>query len=161
MFRRLPKHFSKLDRRLAVGSLPADDHLAGIVRAGFNGLLCLQQEAELQALGVDWAERTRRLEALGVRALRVEIEDFVPDALLLRLDDALRALVELHREGRSVYVHCHAGLNRSPSVCIASLMQAKHWSVREAWRYVEKRHRCMPYEEVLVAWATRHRYALE
>jgi protein-tyrosine phosphatase len=152
--------FGRIDDHLAVGSAPTDADLAWLAAQGLDGLLCLQSDADLEAHDTTWAARLAACAAVGIEAARVPIVDFEPDDLLRNLDEAVRALRRLHHAGRSVYVHCNAGLNRSPSVVIAGLMDQRDWPLKKAWTFVSKRHTCAPYESVMVAWATRHRLAL-
>ena len=152
--------FAHIDDSLAVGSAPADADLPWLAAAGLNAIVCLQSDADLAAQGVVWAEREAAAAAAGLKLARVPIIDFEPDDLLRNLDDAVRAVRRCHHAGLRVYVHCNAGLNRSPSVVIAALMDREDWPLKQAWKFVLRRHRCLPYEAVMVAWATRHRHRL-
>lgn len=152
--------FGRIDDHLAVGSAPETADLAWLVAQGLDGLLCLQSDADLAERGWDWPARVAACASLGIEAERVPIVDFEPDDLLRNLDEAVRVLRRLNNAGRSVYVHCNAGLNRSPSVVIAGLMDQRDWSLKKAWTFVSKRHKSAPYESVMVAWATRHRLPL-
>lgn len=152
--------FAHIDDSLAVGSAPTDADLPWLAGAGLDAVVCLQSDADLAAHGVVWTEREAAATAAGLALARVPIIDFEPDDLLRHLDDAVRAVRRFHHAGRRVYVHCNAGLNRSPSVVIAALMDREDWSLKQAWKHVLRRHRCLPYESVMVAWATRHRHRL-
>lgn len=152
--------FTRIDDQVAVGSAPTDADLTWLRAQGLDGLLCLQSDADLAERGYTWAHREAACAALGIEAVRVPIIDFEPDDLLRNLDAAVRALRRLHHADRAVYVHCNAGLNRSPSVVIAGLMDRHDWSLKKAWRFVMKRHKAAPYESVMVAWTTKHRLPL-
>ena len=38
-----------------------------------------------------------------------------------------------------MFLHCYAGVSRSPTVCIAYLMRAHQWSLSQAYDYVKSR----------------------
>ena len=42
-------------------------------------------------------------------------------------------------KGGKVFVHCHAGISRSPTVCIAYLMKLHQWNLSQAYDYVKSR----------------------
>lgn len=46
---------------------------------------------------------------------------------------------EIKSKGGSVFVHCHAGISRSATVCIAYLMQKKHMSLSDAYKFVQSK----------------------
>lgn len=46
---------------------------------------------------------------------------------------------EIKTKGGRVFVHCHAGISRSATVCIAYLMQHKKVSMTDAYKYVQSR----------------------
>ena len=55
--------------------------------------------------------------------------------------------------GRTVYVHCSIGINRSPTVVIAWLVRHGGLSLDEAWQLVrERRPQVMPNHLALTAW---------
>ena len=56
------------------------------------------------------------------------------------LQDALALLAELHQSHRSVFVHCVAGMERSPLVCLAWLVQRKRLSPEAALDYLMQVH---------------------
>ncbi len=58
-------------------------------------------------------------------------------------------------------MHCSAGLNRSPSAVIAYLVSYRDLSVKKATKWVRKRHKCVPYGDVMCAWAVRNHYPLK
>src|SRR5437762_2105326 len=62
------------------------------------------------------------------------------------LFDDLHALID---EGRRVYLHCNAGLNRAPTIAIAHMRAHRNMSLDEAVAYVKARRACGPFMTVL------------
>ena len=83
------------------------------------------------------------------------ITDFDKADLLNNLDTAVGALSESVAEGGKVYVHCSAGLNRSPTVIIGYLIRHREMTLEDALQWVTSRHNCVPYPDVLESWVQR------
>lgn len=107
---------------------PAD--LPRLRRAGVTAILSLQEpERDLPKVVI---ERMRSACEPGVAFRNVGIPDYDPEALTRMLLPALKALRELHADGRIVYVHCTEGINRAPSVALAYLVAAEALDVESA-----------------------------
>jgi protein-tyrosine phosphatase len=52
--------------------------------------------------------------------------------------EAAKAVLKAVRDGEDVLVHCHAGMNRSASVCIAVLGVTEDLPYREAYKLVSR-----------------------
>ena len=94
----------------------------------------------------------------GVVVIGVAMVDHAaprPEALEAAALEACRAM----RAGETVYIHCHAGIERGPTVAIAALV-ASGWPLADAYRLVrEKRPRVAPTAKqmaVLTEFAKRH-----
>ena len=135
---------------LFVGSYPATGNdIHRLKDAGVAHVLNLQSDDDFDYLGVDWAALRAHYFAAGLKVQRVPIQDFDDDDLLDKLPAAVDTLTELVQPGRPVYVHCTAGVNRSPSVVIAYLHWVEGWSLEQAARHVRQEHPCSPVIEVL------------
>lgn len=154
-------HFTDLDDELAVGSHPhAPEHVVALATHGVKAVVCLQSDDDLRSRGVQWTYMWQFYLRSGIAVTRVPVIDFDRADLARHLDAAVEAVVTHHREGRKVFVHCNAGVNRSPSVVIGFLMRSRGYSLETATAWVADRHMCMPYGDVMTAWAERHGYAL-
>ena len=151
------KRFTSLDGQLAVGSHPhAPEHMMGLSRDhGVTHVLCLQTDEDLSSRGLQWGVLWQLYLRLGVDVTRVPIVDFDKKDLLAHLDQAVGALHAALEGGGKVYVHCSAGLNRSPTVIIAYLIQHRGMSLDEAMAWVTSRHDCVPYPDVVADWLQR------
>jgi protein-tyrosine phosphatase len=111
---------------------------------GVTGVLNLQTDDDYENLGCDWGALASHYAGKGIEVRRVPIGDFDSQDLCLQLPLAVRALDDLLRDGRFVYVHCTQGVGRAPSVVVAYL----HWIVQldlnEAAEHLLHCRRCVP-----------------
>jgi hypothetical protein len=137
--------------KLLVGSCPRDG--ADIERLktdfGATAVLSLQTDDDFAAWGIPWPEIEAACRAAAIALGRAAVPDFDPEALRRKLPECVAALDELLRAGHAVYVHCSAGMNRSPSVVIAYLHWVRGMGLEEAVDYVLSRHPCDPYIEAI------------
>jgi len=86
----------------------------------------------------------------GVEVVRVGLQDH-GSPTVDELRAAAQAVSGLMRHGHEVFLHCHAGLERSPTVACATLL-LQGWPLKEAFRRVtESRPRALPTEGQLAA----------
>lgn len=143
---------------LWVGRCPSPSgFLETLAGRGITALLTLQTDEDLEGLGLSWPELVARAESTGLVAHRVSIEDFNKTALVESLPAAVDALQNLCRDGHVVYVHCSAGLNRSPTVVIGYLVAFGGLDLSQAWHAVTSRHRSIPYRDALERWMETRR----
>jgi hypothetical protein len=116
---------------------------------GVTAVLSLQDDDDLEGLGVRWDLFARAYQASGIVAVREPVKDFAPKALMVRLAACVAALDRLVTAGHRVYVHCTAGINRSPTVVIAWLHAHRGLPVAAATAQVTGRRQCWPFPEVL------------
>ena len=90
-----------------------------------------------------------RYSSLGITVRRVPIIDFDDDSLRDQLPEAARVLTELLKQEHTVFVHCNAGVNSSPSVIICYLHWLEGWSLDEAVQHVRCCHPCSPVTEAI------------
>jgi len=117
-----------LDRILPnvyVGSCPldADDVDRLKWQLGVTAVLNVQTDEDMAYWNIDWSFMEELYRQQEIRCRRVPVQDFSPENLRALLPDCVEALRTLLDEGHTVYVHCSAGMNRSPSTVIAYL----HW----------------------------------
>ncbi len=123
-------------------------------KLGVTAVLCLQDDGDFHALGIRWDLVERAYKEHGIKAVREPVEDFSRRKLLKRLPAIVATLRDLIVEGHVVYLHCTAGLNRSPTVAIAYLHNHTGKSVVEATEQVTAARQCFPYEDVLARLAS-------
>ncbi len=73
---------------------------------------------------------------------RVAIPDGFKGGIPTRqqFDEALTILARWRNKGHVIYVHCLAGVGRSPAVCAAHIVQIQGISLEEAISFVKKKH---------------------
>ncbi len=151
-------HFTALDATLCVGSHPhAPEHFTQLASEhGVRAVVSLQSDADLASRGLSWDMVWQLWTRLGVQATRVPITDFDQADLGRRIDTAVAAVAGYVAADRLTFVHCNAGLNRSPSTIIAYLALHRQMPLDAATAWVLERHRAMPYQDVLTRWARGH-----
>lgn len=142
---------------LILGACPSSlDDIGLLTQQAVTAVLNLQTDDDFRYLGIDWPRLHAQYFAQGIEVRRVPVQDFDDDELREKLPDCVRVLGELLDGGRTVYVHCSAGVNRSPSVVICYLHWTLGWDLDKAERHVRSCRRCSPVMEV-VQLATRDR----
>ena len=112
-----------VSERLVVGACPVGPGDLERLRRErrVDGLLSVQHDECLAALGLEWRELAEAAWQLGIRPARVPIRDFDLEDMRRQLPAAVRALHSLLAAGCTVYVHCTQGVGRSPLVAAAYL----------------------------------------
>lgn len=108
---------------LVVGSGPRAPSDLDVLRAEtqISAILSVQHDECLAKQGINYPAHVRHGQSLGLALTRVPLRDFDSEDQRRGLPTAVRALHGLLRQGHRVYVHCTAGLNRSPLVVLAYL----------------------------------------
>ena len=142
--------FGSITPTLFVGSYPRSQiDVSRLRAAGITAVLNLQTDADVDALSVDGAALSSHYGEHDIVIARYPIRDFDPEDVEQRLGNAVIVLDRLLDSGHRVYVHCTAGINRSPTVVIAYLTWYCGWSLDQAVAHVRQRHRCQPYVQVI------------
>lgn len=143
--------FDRVAPQVLVGSYPED--LADIQSLGkeqrVSAVLNLQTDEDYGRLECDWPRLAAAYQRLNIEVRRVPIRDFDSEDLTRGLSAAVAALAELIDAGHTVYVHCSAGLGRSPSVVIAYLHWIQGLDLDAASEQVNKCHACVPNLEAI------------
>jgi protein-tyrosine phosphatase len=128
---------------LAVGSDPrAEEEFQELKTQKITAILSLQTDEDRAEGGID-GERTAAVQA-GLVFCSVPIEDFNRDQLQTCLPDSVIALERMLKQGHSVYVHCSAGVNRSPTVVAAYLHWCLGYELLQALIHLHACRRCLP-----------------
>jgi len=109
---------------LWVGSAPSRSQVRRLIAGGITTVVDLRGDDE--GGGSLWPET--------IVYACVPLRDHAAPSLE-ELEQAGELVADLMRQGDTVLVHCHAGLERSPTVACAALMLLG-WSLRDAYRRV-------------------------
>jgi len=155
----MPLEIHAVEPGLWVGPCPIDpDDSRALVAQGVGAILSLQTDEDLRRLGLRWEVVWGGHVAAGLAVSRVPIRDLDRKDLTAHVEAALEALDELAQGGRGVYVHCTAGLNRSPTICIAALARRHGLSLDDAQARLLAAHpNAVPYIDTLTRWHKRLR----
>lgn len=72
--------------------------------------------------------------------LRLELDDHPSQDLSHVLDPAALKIINYLRNGKGVYVHCAAGISRSTSIIIYTLMKMHNWNYDRAFKFLKIVH---------------------
>ena len=139
--------------RLWVGPCPnSPEKVLALTQLGITGLVSVQTDGDLRELGMSWSLMWKFLMASGISCQRVPIRDFDDDALAAGLPLAVQAVQGLHATGRATYLHCTAGINRSPTVAIGFVHRHHGLDLDAAWQQVTDRRPSVPNRRALDQW---------
>ena len=141
---------SQILPNLFVGTFPKGPvDIDRLRREGVTAVLNAQTDDDMAYTGVNWNRMESYYGEAGVEARRVPLQDFSKDDLRRQLPKCVDVLDELLREGRTVYVHCNMGVNRSPSIAIAYLHWVQGWSLEKATDHVMECRSCDFYVDAI------------
>lgn len=145
-------NFDQILPELYVGSFPetSADIETLKMRCSITAVLNLQTDEDLRERGLAWPTLAGYYQARGIEVRRLAMRDMDPEDQKSRLPDAVQTLVTLLSSGHTVYLHCNAGLGRSPLVAMAYLHWHRGRPLAEAVEHVRgRRPGCVPYVHLL------------
>lgn len=143
-------YYHYISEDIIVGSQPrtSDDIDKIVVNEGISTILNLQEDRDLANWGVNFHTLKSRAEQHGGRIFRVPATDFDEHSLRAKLPEAVAALQKGRQYGK-VYVHCTAGLGRSPAVAIAALYWFSNMQLDQAYSYLTSIRPCGPKRDAI------------
>jgi protein-tyrosine phosphatase len=134
---------------LFVGPDPCiDEDFERLKTFNITAILSLQTDEDRGDKGL--ADESAGARRAGLAFASVPIEDFSHSDLALRLRDCVASLERLLAEGNTVYVHCTAGVSRSPTVVAAYLHWGLGWELQRAVNHLKACRRCVPDEKAIL-----------
>jgi protein-tyrosine phosphatase len=130
---------------LWLGSAPTKKHVRTLTKAGIDAVVDLRAEVESEtsAWPSEISVHFARLQDHGTPSLR-------------ELQEAASIVRNLMADGQTVLVHCHAGLERAPTVACAALV-LQGWSLEDAYhRIIERRPSALPTDGQLATLRALH-----
>ena len=109
-----------------------------IAKENITAILNLQTDKDLKSRQIDNPAQVKECKSLGIDLVRFPIEDFDQVDLEKKLKGAGDKLKELLDSGKSVYVHCTAGMSRAAATVIIYLVLYDDFTVDSATEFVKK-----------------------
>jgi protein-tyrosine phosphatase len=133
---------------LLIGSYPLDSKEIEELRSvGITAILCLQTDEDLGERGIEW-ERNATVTA-NLTFQSVPVRDFDAADLQQKLPNCVVLLDRMLKAGHTVYLHCTAGVNRSPTVAAAYLHSCLAWPLERALAHLREVRDCCPNAEAI------------
>jgi protein-tyrosine phosphatase len=133
---------------LFVGPSPWDQEDFEHLRSeGITAILSLQTVEDVGERGIESEETAAK--SANLRFHNVPVADFDLFDLARQLPACVTELKRLLNDGQTVYLHCTAGVNRSPTVAVAYLYWCLGWPLEQAVTRVRKTRECCPLPEVI------------
>lgn len=144
-------YYHEVDDNLLVGSQPqsAEDIRTLVEVEGITTIFNMQQDRDMIHWQVDKADLKHECRALGVNFVHHPAADFDPHSLRKILPAGAAKLDLALENGGRAYVHCTAGLGRSPGMVIAYLYWFKGMSLDEAYTHLTSQRPCGPNRDAI------------
>ncbi|MBI4850487.1 MAG: dual specificity protein phosphatase family protein [Acidobacteria bacterium] len=144
-------HFNRILPNLYVGTVPKtfDDVERLIREAGISAVINLQTDDDFEWYQVDWPKIQQYYEKRNIEFVRKPVQDFQLEDLRDKLPDCAKVVDDFAHNGHIIYLHCTAGINRSPTVAIGYLYSYLGYDMETAIRTVKGSRVCDPYLEAL------------
>jgi protein-tyrosine phosphatase len=107
-----------------------------------TAILSLQTDDDVHQGGVAHAKEAA--EGAGFIFCSTPVTDFDRLELRRKLPECVAKLDELLNAGHTVYIHCTAGVNRSPTIAAAYLHWRLGWPLEKAVAHLESVRNCCP-----------------
>lgn len=131
--------------RLWVGCMIRPEDVRLLIQMGITHIVSLQSDEDLSNYGISLKKLLKACAEARMELRRVPTYDFNKDAMSKNLAQSVAELESaLEPRWARVYLHCTAGVNRSPTVAAAYLMRSRNMAAREAYDYVSARRHCSP-----------------
>eukprot|EP00741_Cyanophora_paradoxa_P015813 tig00020904_g15266.t1 len=126
-----------------IGPYPqCEDDVTAMKEGGVDAVLNVQTDEDHAHRMVNWGKMEELYARAGIAVRRHPIRDFDGESLRERLPEAVHTAHAWVSAGKSVYVHCTAGMGRAPAVVVLHLCWAQGLAPEAALAHV-KAHRAV------------------
>jgi len=134
-----------IPERLWVGSFIQTSDARQLQRMGITVVISLQTDKDLKQNRIPLAKLVESLEDANIDLRRVPVEDFNREDLALQLPKCVSEIEAALAQGwAKVYLHCTAGMLRSPTAAAAYLIKAYCMPAQQAHDVLVEKRDCNP-----------------
>jgi len=150
--------FGNLLPELFVGSCPSNEVDVKQLRLmGITGVLNLQTDADFERWKIDFSALQQASYDLDLVIQRVPIIDFDDADLARHLPASVTLLQRMLAVGHTVYLHCTAGKERSPTVALGYLSLCRGMELQQAVTHITQIRDCQPKAQVVADFLSSRR----
>ena len=140
--------------RLWVGGHVRPQDVGHLKFIGITTVVNIQSDEDIKNCGIPLKRIIKAYNEAGLELRRAPTPDFDKEALIANLPQCVAEVeAALQPPWARVYLHCTAGINRSPTTAAAFLIRTRGFSAQEAFDYVNARRHCSPYLNILERYA--------
>ena len=127
------------DKKIYIGPYPqSEEDFKMIAKSGIDSILNVQSDKDLIFRQINHQLQLKQCKNLGITINRYPIEDFNQEDLFEKLKGAGDLLNKLIQQGKTVYVHCTAGMSRAAATVIIYLVLYENYTVEDATNFCKK-----------------------
>ena len=127
------------DKKIYIGPYPqSENDFKIIAESGIDTILNVQSDKDLIFRQINHQLQLKQAKSLGLTIHRYPIEDFNQEDLFEKLKGAGDLLNKLMKAGKTVYVHCTAGMSRAAATVIIYLVLYEDFTVEKAATFCKK-----------------------
>ena len=78
---------------------------------------------------------------------KINLNDYIEDSIIPHIDKCIQFINE--NKEKKIFVHCNAGVSRSPSIIIAYLIKELKYSFKDAYNLVKSKRNIKPNEKFI------------
>lgn len=134
-------NYSQVTENIFLGAyVKTEEDLTLLRKNKVTAILSIQTDQDLASHRLTPGYLSELCDQYGIQLITYSIEDMNKKDFLEKWTGAVILLRNLLRFGNKVYVHCSAGVYRSPQIVALYLMLVNHISPSEAIDFVKKKH---------------------
>lgn len=150
--------FGNLLPELFVGSCPGNEvDIKQLRLMGVTGVLNLQTDADFEHWKIDFPALQQASYDLDLVIQRVPIIDFDDADLARHLPASVTLLQRMLAVGHTVYLHCTAGKERSPTVALGYLSLCRGMELQQAVTHITQIRDCQPKAQAVADFLSSRR----